>query len=152
MIIKNNNRFDPNSLNYKHSKLNETFGIPVHFRERTEQRFNVSLETILDNVWSYTPSIEGLPTNLTNNCIATLKRMDSDGIEKRYLINDEEDCIFVLKSNRFSWAIWGRERPKPEWWCDWNIVTVFKCHGGIWLDEEETPKERVKVGNKYYYI
>jgi hypothetical protein len=152
MIIKNNNRFDPNSLNYQHSKLKETFGIPIHFRERTEQRFNVPLETLLDNVWSHTPSIEGLPTSLSNQCLETLNRKDSDGIEKRFLINDEHNCIFVLKSNRFSWTTWGRERPKPEWWCDWNIVTVYPCIGGVWLEKEETPKERVKVGNKYYYI
>ena len=131
---------------------NEEFGVTkYHSLSRHNERIHaVSLEELIEGSYSYNPQTDELPTNLTNFCSTCLQKVDSDGIPKRFLINEEHNTIIVLKYNKF-FDKFKPYRIKPKNWIDWSIVTMYKEYNGIKIQDYYEPIDKMKVGNTYFY-
>jgi hypothetical protein len=129
-------------------------GVSNHMLDRLNQRFRgKNLIDIFEDCWVYNPLYDNLPKNLTNQCIMGLRgKTEKYQHNHLFYVNDTHNCIIVLgDKNKNAWK--DTKDIKPNYWCDWSILTIWECNNGIWINEEiKEKKELVKIGNKYYYL
>lgn len=129
-------------------------GISNHYFDRNNERyFGVNLPTfvkLLDNCITYNPSVDELPTNISKDCIRSIKNKHIYyGKEHCFKIIPSEDMIVVLNKEEWITNREGKFVPKPYWFNEWVVVSMWKCSGeGVLVSEPKEPKTPIKINGR----
>jgi hypothetical protein len=136
----------------------ERCGVSNHYFDRNNERYwGIDFSTfvkLVDNCITYNPSVDELPTNISKDCIRSVKNKHIYyGVEHCFKLIPSEDMVVVLNKSEWVTNRSGTYKPKPYWWNDWVVVSMWKCSGeGVLTSQPIQPKEFIKVGGKRFYL
>ena len=131
----------------------ERVGISTHYFDRRDERcwgFTLpQFVSLLDTCITYNPSYDELPENLSNQCIRSVSnKIDRYGSEHCFKLIPSEDLVVVLNRSEWNSNRDGVYKPKPYWWNDWVVVSMWRCNEGILFEEIKT-NDYIKIGGRY---
>lgn len=124
-----------------------------YFIRENERYWGMDLPTfvkLLDNCITYNPDYDELPTNISKDCIRSIrdKQLKYNCPHCFKLIPSEDMVVVICKRD---W-ITNRENgftPKPYYFNEWVVVTMWKCSGeGVLISEPKQPKLPIRVNGR----